>query len=109
MYSDTPWLGRMGLFDRPTTAIVLYLRRMSLVSGTGSRFIHLQQPAELLHFAVSQVAPLAGLESGEFEEPDLHAPELFHQDAEVPEHQANLMLSALDEFHFVPRVFIVVQ
>src|SRR5205823_8093635 len=28
MYSDTSWLGRIGFDDNPTTAIVLYLRKM---------------------------------------------------------------------------------
>src|SRR5258708_36730197 len=34
MYSLTPWLGRAGLEDRPTTAIVLYLARISKI-GSG--------------------------------------------------------------------------
>src|SRR5216683_3198237 len=33
MYSLTPWLGRAGLEDRPTTAIVLYLVRISKIGS----------------------------------------------------------------------------
>src|SRR5581483_5753175 len=33
MYADTPWLGRNGLDDRPTTAIVLARSNSSLISS----------------------------------------------------------------------------
>src|SRR5205823_13005812 len=33
MYSDTSWLGRIGFDDNPTTAIVLYLRKMPAIGS----------------------------------------------------------------------------
>src|SRR5215469_14023014 len=33
MYSETSWLGRLGFDDNPTTAIVLYLLKMSAIGS----------------------------------------------------------------------------
>ena len=47
---------------------------------------------------------ISGFQSGEFQEADLHSSEFFHEHPEALEHQADLVLPALDQLHFVPRV-----
>src|SRR5579875_1928860 len=85
---ETPKLGRRGLLERPTTALVLEVNEF----------------AEAGDFCVGEGAIGAGFEVAQFEETDFDALELFDQTAEVFKHDADLILAAFDEAHFVPRV-----
>src|SRR5580692_11428119 len=99
MYAATPLLGRAGLLDSPTTAIVRALLRIS-----GMLFdIQLQYPPKFLDFFGRQYAPAPGRKI-QLEESDLHAAQLFHQPAEMFEHHADLILPALRDFYFIPGI-----
>ena len=102
MYCETPWLGRIGLFESPTTAIVGICGEFSRVRSFEASSIFRPGGTSPLH--VGKIAPLAGFQSGKLEKADLHAAELLHQHAEVLEHQADLVLPALDQLDFVPGV-----
>ena len=59
--------------------------------------------AELLHLASCQRTKTSRCQV-EFEEADLHAPQLFDQFAEVLEHHANLILAAFGKPHLIPGI-----
>src|SRR5579862_3275765 len=105
MYSETPLLGRRGLLDKPTTAMVWLDRSSSgmLMPLTRFRPIYLQHLLEPLHLARRQVA-IAPRRLVQLQERDLHAAQLLHQHPEVFEHHANLILAAFVNLDFVPRV-----
>ena len=62
---------------------------------------HAQQP---LRFLGLQVTPHARLQAAQREEAYPHPAELLHEPVKMFEHDADLVLPALGQPHFVPRV-----
>src|SRR5262245_39115215 len=100
MYSETPFDGRMGLPERPTTAMTRVAVRISFMVAIA---IHLQYLPKPLDLFVRESPPAAGGDI-ELQKTDLHAAKFFDQPAGVFEHFSNLILPALGDLHFVPRI-----
>src|SRR5579875_278540 len=110
---ETPRLGRVGLFDSPTTAIVFALLNRSVISWSvimrcTSLFfysiIKMQQAAKMRDFCVGKCSIRARLQCAEIQKSDLYPLQLLHQPAEVFKHDSDLILTAFDELYFVPWV-----
>ena len=99
MYSDTPFDGRIGLLESPTTAIVLaFLRRFSPAA------IALRHPHQFSHFFIREETELAGLQSSQIDRADADATQFLHQMPEMLEHDADLLVAPLNQLHFIPRI-----
>src|SRR6266850_2115836 len=103
-FSFSLWRASRGttiwFFDESVTAMLYILAKSKALLLA---LLQLQQLAEPLHFFRRQRAPAAGRQI-EFQERNLHAPQLLHQPAEIFEHDPDLILAALRNAHLIPRI-----
>src|SRR5512140_472518 len=103
MYWDTPKLGRLFLLERPTTAITRAVPNSSRMDPISDTLPH-RNALQPLHFRCGQVTHFSVPQTPQFQEADLGALQFLHQPAEVPDHDAHLILPSLDQAHLVPRI-----
>jgi len=75
-----------------------------LRAALGLRLAAADQLLEVLDLFRTQIPPHPRRQSAQGQEPDFHAPQLLHQAVEMREHDADLVLAAFHQPHFVPRV-----
>src|SRR5579885_1153475 len=61
-------------------------------------------PPESPDLLIGEIPELTRAQRPQFQKTDPHAFQLFHQEAQFPEHAAYLVLAALDKRHFEPGV-----
>jgi hypothetical protein len=66
--------------------------------------VHLQHAPESLHLFAGQRSISPALQSFQIKKSDLDAPQLFHEKAEMLEHDSDLILAAFSDGHLVPGV-----
>src|SRR5690242_15867390 len=131
MYSETPWLARMNLDERPTTASVLPCSRISritsairfpgqrksgdvLVSVRGDWFLTARsRPGcslpvlQALHFRMRQMANFTWQQTLVRQKCNSHPLQLHNSLANALKHPPHLMVAPLDERNLKPRLVIL--